>query len=168
MASKPAPTEAPAKPPRSLTIPAGLHGVTLQRLREINPDTLRAYNCREVAAWLAEKHGCPASSKAVQRLRAADEKYSSAQVASALREELAAAVGPTKVKLAAALRHLDELVRKSKSVRAVATGVNAYARVLREFATLGGVAAPAQVDVTSGGSPLNFYLPAKRDDDGGG
>lgn len=147
-----APTPRPA---RSRTIPAGLHAATLQRLRDTDPDTLRPHTCVSVARWLAEAHGCPASRLAVQRLRAASEKHTEAQVVAAIRDELRDAVRPTKAKLTRALRRLDELALKSRDPKAVAAAVNATTRALHELATLGGVAAPTQLDLTSGGKPLD-------------
>ena len=138
--------------------------MVVARLRELNPDTQRPHTTRDVARWLEAEHKIHVGHTTVGRLRIAAERLSDTQVVAAIREELREAIAPTKAKLFRAARHLDTLVRKSKSTKDVAAGLNAYTRMLHELATLSGVAAPAQVDVTSAGSPLNFYLPAKRDD----
>lgn len=158
-----APTPSPA-PPRSRTIPAKLHAATLERLREPNPDTLRPHTCAEVARWLDEVHGCPASRAAVQRLRASAEKHSAGQVTDALREEIAEAVGPMLARLKRTARRLDERARTETNTLKLAAATSSLARAVKELATLGGVAAPQQIDLSSGGSPLVFYLPQKRDD----
>lgn len=146
------------RPPRSRSIPAALHTATLNRLRETNPDTARPFNCSDVAVWLAKEHGVAVSRYAVERLRAAIEKHTEAQVIAAMREEFREAIGPTKKKLTAAMRKLDVLVAGSTSTRDVAAGVNAISRVLHELATLSGVAAPAQVNVTND-APINLVWP---------
>lgn len=141
-------------PSRSRTIPAKLHAATLERLRETNPDTLRPYTCAEVARWLDEARGCPVSRQAVQRLRAAAEKHTSAQVTAALREELAEAVPAIIARVKRATKRLDAVSSTSKSTKDLAAATNALTRALHELATLGGVAAPVAVDLTSGGKPL--------------
>lgn len=149
MAAPRAPT-----PSRSRTIPVRLHAVTLERLRETDPDTLRPYTCKSVARWLGTAHGCPTSRAAVQRLRAAAEKHTSAQVTAALREEIAEKVPGALTKLSRILRRLDERARTETNTQKLAAATSAATRALHELATLGGVAAPQQIDVTSGGQPL--------------
>lgn len=143
-------------PSRSRTIPAGLHAATLQRLRETDPDTARPHTCASVAKWLAEAHGCPASRLAVQRLRAATEKHTSAQVTAALREEIAEAVPLLLARVKRATKHLDAVSSTSKSTKDVAAATNALTRALHELATLGGVAAPIAVDLTTNGRSINL------------
>ena len=141
-------------PSRSRTIPAALHAAALARLREINPDTLRPYTCTEVARWLGDAHGCPVSRQAVQRLRAVTEKHTSAQVTAALREEFAAVVPSILARLKRTTRRLDERARTETNTQKLAAATSSLTRALHELATLGGVAAPLAVDLTSGGQPL--------------
>jgi hypothetical protein len=150
------PARAPraSTPSRSRTIPARLHAATLARLAEANPDTLRPHTCAEVARWLGEAHGCPVSRLAVQRLRAASEKHTSAQVTSALREEIAQAVPAILARVQRSTKRLDAAAARSTSTKDLAAATNALTRALHELATLGGVAAPVAVDITSGGQPL--------------
>lgn len=152
MAAPAAPT-APT-PPRSRTIPQRLHAATLARLGEVDPDTARPHTCKSVARWLAEAHGCPASSCAVRRLRATAEKHTSAQVTAALREEIAEAVPAILARMKRASKRLDERVRVETNTQKLAAALNACTRAAHELAALGGVAAPVQVDVTSGGAPI--------------
>ncbi len=157
-----APTPRPA---RSRTIPANLHAATRARLRETDPDTARPHTCASVARWLAEAHGCPASRLAVQRLRAASEKHTSAQVTAALREEIAEAVPAILARVKRATKHLGEVAAKSKSTKDVAAATNALTRALHELATLGGVAAPIAVDLNSHGRPITLrWVDAPADD----
>ena len=141
-------------PSRSRTIPAKLHAATLERLRETNPDTLRPYTCAEVARWLDEARGCPVSRQAVQRLRAAAEKHTSAQVAAALREEVADRLPALLARVDRASRRVAELARTEKNTQHAAAALNALTRAARDLATLSGVAAALKVDVTSGGAPI--------------
>jgi hypothetical protein len=147
-----APTPRPA---RSRTIPANLHAATLARLRETDPDTGRPHTCASVAKWLDEAHGCPASRLAVQRLRATVEKHTSAQVTAALREEIAEAVPAILARVQRSTKRLDAAAARSTSTKDLAAATNALTRALHELATLGGVAAPQQLDLTSGGKPLD-------------
>lgn len=149
-------------PSRSRTIPARLHAPTLERLRETNPDTLRPYTCTEVAGWLGETHGTPVSRQAVQRLRAAHEKHTAAQVHAALREEIAEKVPALLGKVDRAARRVATLVGTEKNTQRAAAALNALTRALHELATLGGVAAPIAVDLTSGGKPFALYLPDEQ------
>lgn len=142
------------RPARSRTIPAALHAETLARLREINPDTARPYTCAEVAKWLGEHRACPASRLAVQRLRATVEAHTSAQVTAALREEIADKVPALLAKVDRAARRVATLVGTEKNTQRAAAALNALTRATHELATLGGVAAPVQVDLTSGGAPI--------------
>lgn len=141
-------------PPRSRTIPPALHAATLERLRETNPDTRRPYTCAEVARWLDEVHGCPASRAAVQRLRAAAEKHSAGQVTDALREEIAEAVAPMLARLKRTARRLDERARTETNTQKLAAATSSLTRAVKELATLGGVAAALKVDVTTDGAPI--------------
>lgn len=147
-----APTPRPA---RSRTIPANLHAATIARLRETDPDTGRPHTCASVAKWLDTAHGCPAHRLAVQRLRATVEKHTSAQVTAALREEIAGAVPVILARVLRATKRLDRVCSPSRSPKDVAAATNALTRALHEIATLGGVAAPTQLDLTSGGKPLD-------------
>ena len=142
------------KPPRSRTIPAALHAATFARLREVNPDTLRPHTCAEVACWLGEAHGCPVSRYAVERLRVTAEKLTSAQVTAALREEIADAVPLILARLKRTSKRLDERARTETNTQKLAAATSSLTRALHELATLGGVAAPVQVDLTSGGAPI--------------
>ena len=142
------------KPPRSRTIPAALHAATLARLREVNPDTLRPYSCTEVARWLGEAHGLPVSRYAIERLRVTAEKHTGAQVTAALREEIADAVPAILARLKRTARRLDERARTETNTQKLAAATSSLTRALHELATLGGVAAPLAVDLTSGGQPL--------------
>lgn len=144
----------PPTPPRSRTIPPKLHAATLERLRETNPDTLKPFTCSEVARWLGEAHGCPASRLAVQRLRAAAEKHSSAQVAAALREEIVERLPALLARVDRASRRVAELTRTEKNTQRAAAALNALTRASRDLATLSGAAAALKVDVTSGGAPI--------------
>lgn len=144
----------PAPPPRSRTIPPALHAPVLTMLGEINPDTLRPYTCAEVARWLDEAHHCPASRLAVQRLRAAAEKHTSAQVTEALRGEIADAVGPMLGRLKRTARRLEERARTEQNTQKLAAATTALTRAVHELTTLGGVAAALKVDVSSGGAPI--------------
>lgn len=141
--------------PYSRSIPAALHGAVMERLRTIDPDTRRTHGIRAVARWLAEAHGIRVHSSTVARLRVSLEKHTEAQVVAALREELRDTIAPTRAKLSRALRKLDALVATSRDPKAVAAAVNATTRALHELTTLGGVAAPQQIDLTSGGKPLD-------------
>ena len=142
------------KPPRSRTIPAALHAATFARLREVNPDTLRPHTCAEVARWLGEVHGLTVSRYAIERLRDAAEKHTSAQVTAALREEFAAVVPSILARLKRTSKRLDERARTETNTQKLAAATSSLTRALHELATLGGVAAPVQVDLTSGGAPL--------------
>jgi len=146
--------EAPPRPARSRTIPADLHAATLARLRELNPDTARPFTCAEVAKWLDATHKCPASRLAVQRLRATTEAHTAAQVTAALREEVAESVRPMLARLNRVSRRLEERARTETNVQKLAAATSALARAHHELATVGGVAAPTQIDLTSGGQPL--------------
>lgn len=141
-------------PSRSRTIPAALHAATLARLREINPDTLRPYSCTEVARWLGEAHGLPVSRYAIERLRVTAEKHTGAQVTAALREEIADAVPAILARLKRTARRLDERARIETNTQKLAAAVSSLTRALHELTTLGGVAAPVHVDLTSGGAPI--------------
>ena len=152
-------------PSRSRTIPAGLHAATLQRLRETNPDTARPFTCAEVARWLDEAHKCPASQDAVKRLRATVEKHTAAQVTAALREEIAEAVPLLLARVKRATKRLDAVSSTSKSTKDVAAATNALTRALHELATLGGVAAPIAVDLTTNGRSITLvWADAPADD----
>ena len=142
------------KPPRSRTIPAALHAATFARLREVNPDTLRPHTCAEVARWLGEVHGLTVSRYAIERLRDAAEKHTSAQVTAALREEFAAVVPSILARLKRTSKRLDERARTETNTQKLAAATSSLTRALHELATLGGVAAPVQVDLTSGGAPI--------------
>jgi hypothetical protein len=159
---------APQRPSRHLsrTIPAALHDATLARSKELNPDTAKPYTAAEVAAWLREQHKCNASARAVFRLRATEGKWSEAQFAAALREDLRELVGPLIAQVRRSSNVLGTLTRKTRSTKDAAAALSAHARALKGVAELAGIAAPTQVDLTSGGQPLTFYLPTKRDDDG--
>lgn len=152
MAAPPPPTP---RPPRSRTIPAALHGAVLERLRAVDPDTQRLHTTRGVAKWLETEHGVNVHHATVARLRVAAEKHTEAQVVAAIREELRDAVAPTRRKLSRALAKLDSLVEKSKDPKAVSAAVNATTRALHELAAISGVSAPKQLDLTSGGKPLD-------------
>lgn len=154
MAARKPPAPTPA-PPRSRTIPPALHALALARLAEQNPATLRPYTCSEVARWLGEAHGCPASRLAVQRLRAAAEKHTEAQVVAALREEIAAKVPGVLAKLSRIVKRLDERAGTETNTQKLAAATTAATRALHELATLGGIAAPIALDLTSGGKPLD-------------
>ena len=142
------------RPARSRTIPANLHAATIARLRETDPDTGRPHTCASVAKWLDTAHGCPAHRLAVQRLRATVEKHTSAQVTAALREEIAEKVPALLAKVDRAARRVATLVGTEKNTQRAAAALNALTRATHELATLGGVAAPLAVDLTSGGQPL--------------
>lgn len=153
MAARKPPAPTPRQP-YSRAIPPHLHAAVMDRLKTIDPETGLTHGTRAVASWLAEAHGIRVHHATVARLRVALERHTEAQVVAALREELRETVAPTRAKLARSLRRLDELVRKSRDPKAVAAAVNATTRALHELATLGGVAAPVSVDLTSGGQPL--------------
>lgn len=134
--------------PRSHTIPACLHDAVIAKLRELNPDTRRQYNCQEVARWLAAEHGCQASDRAVYRLRVAVEGHSDEQIAAAIREELRDVIIPAKRVLAHTLKRLNGLVDTSSSVRDLSAGLGAVARSLSTLADITGVTAPKQINVS--------------------
>ncbi len=142
--------------PRPRVIPYALHTEVCSRLRSINPDTQRHYTAREVAAWLAREHGVRVHYTTVARLYAAIEKHTEERLVAAIRGELRDAVEPTRRKLARALAHLDSLVKSSEDPKAVATAVSAITRALHELATLGGIAVPVAVDLTTHGRPITL------------
>lgn len=151
--------------PYSRAIPSALHGAVMERLRTLDPDTGRTHGTREVARWLAAAHGLCVHSTTVARLRVSLEKHTEAQVVAAIREELRDAVRPTKAKLSRALRRLDEISRNSNDLKAVAAAVNATTRALHELTTLGGVAAPQQIDVTTNGRAITLRWADEPADD---
>lgn len=166
-APKPGAPKPGAPKPRSRTIPAAYHAAVIAQLKLPNPDTQRPFTCAEVAAWLESEHKLRVSPRAVARLRVAVEKHTDAQQVEAWRVEIRDALGPAKLKLERAMKRVDTLLRKSKSLRDSAAAVNAYARVIREFASLSGVAAPTQIDVNSTG-PITLVwpdAPAEEPDD---
>lgn len=152
-------------PSRSRTIPARLHAATLERLREIDPDTLRPHTCASVARWLGEVHGIHVHRLAVQRLRAAAEKHSAAQVTDALRGEIAEKVPGVLAKVSRILRRLDERARTETNTQKLAAATSAATRALHELATLGGVAAPIAVDLTTNGHPITLRWADEPADD---
>jgi predicted Rossmann fold nucleotide-binding protein DprA/Smf involved in DNA uptake len=109
----------------------------------------------EVARWLAEAHGCLASRRAVQRLRATVEKHTSAQVTAVLREEIAEKLPALLAKVDRATRRVNDLLATERNTQRAAAALNALTRATHELATLSGVAAPQQLDLTSGGKPLD-------------
>lgn len=158
------PATQPAEPMTAATrpsrvIPVALQGEVVEKLGSLNPATGRPWTSREVSAWLKEAHGVKASRMSVLRVQAHASDKANALVIEAIRAELRDDVIPAREKLMRALRHLDAITRDSTSVKDVAASVSATTRALHELAHLGGVAAPVQVDLTSGGATLKIYLP---------
>lgn len=140
----------------SRAIPEALHGAIVAQFKAVDPATGKPYTSRAIASWLKTTHKVDASYRTLLRIHAAATEHGDALIVEALRAELRDAVGPAKAKLGRALRRLDTLTSKSKSVKDVSAAVNATTRALHELAHLGGVAAPLAVDLTSGGQPLDI------------
>jgi hypothetical protein len=140
------------------SIPPNLHAEVIAKLSAQDPATGKVYTSRAVAAWLRTAHDVRCSHHAVLRVEAAASERGEQILVAALREELRDAVGPAKASVNKARRRLDELLATETDPAKVARGLSALTGALDAFTKLSGVAAPAKIDVTTGGGPVAITL----------
>lgn len=144
--------EVPRLPRR---IPLELHAEVVAKLRGINPQSGKPWTSRDVVVWLREVHGVKVSHTSVLRVYAIADAAGKRLMVEALQETMRDQVAPLIARLKRTTKRLDEMASRSRSTKDVASAVNAMTRSLDAFARLGAVAAPAAVDVTSGGKTID-------------